>query len=45
MKYIDGVLGGKNERLSMEDCTVGDAGVADGWWKGSIEDPFFDCFL
>ena len=42
MKHLGGVLSGKNERVSRDDCTGGGAGVDDGRWKSSIEDPLFD---
>ena len=45
MKHLGGFLGGKNERVSMEACTGGGAGVSDGGWKGSIEETWFDCLI
>ena len=45
MKNLGGVLGGKNERISIEDCTRCGASVGDGGSRGSIEDPVFDCLL
>ena len=45
MKDLGGVLSGKNERVFVDACTEGGAGVADGIWKGSIADPLFDCLL